>query len=611
MCGRVGVRAFGGMTTGIAAMVIAGGLFACVDDDAVPPLVDALDKVGLPASSLDRVPSAGAPTKGASTPAISIVAFADPTDAASRRAVVTLIDWVNDETDVRLAVRPFALAQNPRSDPAVRRWRSLPSETFFQSWRKGEASTATSAADEGQRSASQDAELARRLRVRVSPTVFINGFRLTGTQPVENYKAVAESFRRALADVVGPGHDDIDDQLRAFVRGAPPAPPATGVRRRKVLPEDDDPWRGAREPLVTIQFFADLSCPFSRQTWTTLKAILREHRDVQVRFRHRPVSSNSRARIVARAAIAASIQGQFWPMAELLFRRPEATDADLRRFARRLRLDVSQFEADRRSKPVHDKLDADRRVGDRLGVPGGPVLAINGVRLVGDVPKVRIEDRIAVERTRALEMIDEGVSRARVRIETVRRDSGRFADPAPARPRPFPPGAQHRPAHGKTQGLTVFIDPTCRYSAAVLQRAERASRATGIPLIVRYAPRDVPFARAAAELLAAAQLEPQIDAERLRWALLLDAEEIDGGRLVSETRAMDWSGPTARQRRKARRRVADDLAAARRLGVLAVPALFVRGIPLDPTSNEFELIESLRTVGSPSRIETVKPNTLD
>lgn len=584
------------------SVVVGGGIIAgCSSEPSVPVIVTALSEAGLPPSSLDHVPTDGAPARGPSRASVGVVAFVDPTDDGSGRLMRTLLSWVK-EGDVRLAARLRPLPTQPASEQMALRWRSLSDDAFFDAWNQTELVAGAGISTAARLALARDSDEARRLRVTTVPTVFINGFRLTGVHPLDNYRAVADRFRSALAPLATTSTASFEARLQRHVRMAPPAPATPVVRRYRVRPEADSPHRGAEDPLVTIMFFSDFACEHSRQTWETLKDVLRDHPDVQVRFRHRPLASHPNSKNAARAAIAASLQGRFWPMVERLFREPDRhTEADLRRWARRVGLDVKKFDADRRSKPVYDKLDADRRVGDRLGFAGTPVLTVNGVRIVGHLPKVVIEDRIAVERAAAGRLLDAGVRRQELQAETVRRESERPVDPAPPRVRRRLIGSGTPPA------VVAFLDASCPYSARVHRLLTELAREERFSLRWVHAPRDVPFARAAAERIAAVGLS-EAAGQGGQWVVGLGfGRELDG-------RALRRIGPMPRSgaRRAARRRVSSDLALAWASGVTDVPAVFVQGKfvhePLDPDA----LRSAIRAARSnrPSRNETVKPRTL-
>ena len=99
-------------------------------------------------------------------------------------------------------------------------------------------------------------------------------------------------------------------------------------------------------------------------------------------FRHFPLTDiHPHALAAATAAEAASRQGRFWEMHELLFHRQKALeDDDLRRYAAELGLDLARFEDDRSDAAVLERIRRDVDSGLASGeVRGTPTLFIDGV----------------------------------------------------------------------------------------------------------------------------------------------------------------------------------------------------------------------------------------
>jgi protein-disulfide isomerase len=91
------------------------------------------------------------------------------------------------------------------------------------------------------------------------------------------------------------------------------------------------------------------------------------------------VSKHPRARVLAHAAEAASLQGAFWEMHDSLFADQGHLDPPhLWERARTLGLDLDRFEADRRSGAVAERVERDFRSAVRAGVVTTPTLFVDG-----------------------------------------------------------------------------------------------------------------------------------------------------------------------------------------------------------------------------------------
>jgi protein-disulfide isomerase len=130
---------------------------------------------------------------------------------------------------------------------------------------------------------------------------------------------------------------------------------------------------------VVIEY-ADLECPYCAKAHLILKTL-----PITRVFRHFPVpSKHPRARVLAAAAEAAGLQGKFWEMHDsLLEDQGHLDDPHLWDRARLLGLDLDRFEADRRSREVGERVDADFRSGIRAGVATTPTQFVNGTKYPG------------------------------------------------------------------------------------------------------------------------------------------------------------------------------------------------------------------------------------
>jgi protein-disulfide isomerase len=171
---------------------------------------------------------------------------------------------------------------------------------------------------------------------------------------------------RYLARLVTDGYDRaaLAEQYRARF----------SAQEKKEIPLDDSPSRGAPMAKVTIVEFSDFQCPHCGAAHPETTRLLREF-DGQVRlvYKYFPLSGHSRALPAARAAEAARAQGKFWEMHDLLFENQrELEDDDIRRYATKLGLDMEQFERDWNAESTLQRIEADRQLGQRLGIEATP-----------------------------------------------------------------------------------------------------------------------------------------------------------------------------------------------------------------------------------------------
>ena len=152
-------------------------------------------------------------------------------------------------------------------------------------------------------------------------------------------------------------------------------------------PGDGDHIRG-EGPLVIE--YADLECPYCAKAHALLSGLAARRV-----FRHFPVvSKHPRARVLARAAEAAALQGRFWEFHDSLYEdQGHLDDPHLWARCEALDLDLERFEADRRSDATAERVERDFRSGIRAGVTTTPTLFVDGAALPG-VPSETLLSRL-------------------------------------------------------------------------------------------------------------------------------------------------------------------------------------------------------------------------
>jgi protein-disulfide isomerase len=152
---------------------------------------------------------------------------------------------------------------------------------------------------------------------------------------------------------------------------------------------DHSRWDGPRQIVV----YGDFECPFTAGAMESLGRLIESGLAFELVFRHFPLRSiHPRAQAAAKASEAAARQGQFWEMHDLLFRNQRhLEDADLRRYAERLRLDLAQFDSDLLDPAIAARVERDLESGTRSGVDGTPSLFIDGARYRGPYDSSSLE----------------------------------------------------------------------------------------------------------------------------------------------------------------------------------------------------------------------------
>ena len=108
--------------------------------------------------------------------------------------------------------------------------------------------------------------------------------------------------------------------------------------------------------------------------------------DVRVIFKHNPLGFHKRAMPIAKATMAAHLQGKFWEFHDLVFARKAHDDAKLEAIATELGLDVAKWKTDQALPEVEKKILHDQASMVGHGARGTPASFINGKLVSGAKP---------------------------------------------------------------------------------------------------------------------------------------------------------------------------------------------------------------------------------
>ena len=143
-------------------------------------------------------------------------------------------------------------------------------------------------------------------------------------------------------------------------------------------------------PYILVEF-ADYECPHCAATAPELKALIEAHPEIQLQFKHYPISNicndaigapgHENACSAAAAAECARQQGRFWELSALMFKNQQylAKD-DLRFMAGQVELDKDAFETCMADPATEQAVRVDAAAGDQAGLTGTPTLYLKGIK---------------------------------------------------------------------------------------------------------------------------------------------------------------------------------------------------------------------------------------
>ena len=143
-----------------------------------------------------------------------------------------------------------------------------------------------------------------------------------------------------------------------------------------------DHIRGPEEAEVTVVEYGDLECPYCGQAETVIRELLSDFGDLRYVWRHLPLNDvHPHAQLAAEASEAASAQGKFWEMHDLMLAHQDhLTLRDIVGYANELGLDIDRFKEHLRKRKGAPHIAEDVESADLSGVSGTPSFFINGHR---------------------------------------------------------------------------------------------------------------------------------------------------------------------------------------------------------------------------------------
>ena len=257
-----------------------------------------------------------------------------------------------------------------------------------------------------------------------TPNFLINGEPLTGAQPYEKFKEIIDGSlekAKAMHNRTGLSGEALYQELIKAQNDKP--------RRRQPIKRAGEnnadagkvfvdisgaPVMGDPNAPITLVEFTDFQCPFCSRANTTVHELMQKNPGkVKLVFKNNPLSFHQKADGAHRAAEAAALQGKFWEMYDKLFANQKNLDpSDLEKYAGEIGLNMEKFKSDMESDVVKNRVAADLKQSQSVGVRGTPHFFMNGTRISGAQPLDKFQEALDKELKIAEKYQKEGVDPA-------------------------------------------------------------------------------------------------------------------------------------------------------------------------------------------------------
>jgi len=462
-----------------------------------------------------------------------------------------------------------------------------------------DASTFRAGLDSGKLEARirKDQELVTSLGASATPTFFINGRKLEGALPFEQFRGVIDE-ELAKAEARVKAGTPARQVYAAIIEGGltrAPAPPPSAAAPAPALPQasrvpvrPDDPVRGPKVAKVTVALFSDFQCPFCARVEPALKQIADTYpKDVRIVWKHQPLPMHPAAMPAAEAAEAAREQRKFWEMHDRMFAaQQQLSPSQFETWARELHLDLGKFSSALEQHRFRSRIDEDMKLASAVGATATPTLFFNCRQVVGAKPFDELRGIIDQEIQKADDLVSAGTKLDGAFYDAIcdRNVKALVARaPSPAAPMEVPLRAND-PVRGNARApvtIVEFSDFQCPFCARGEDMLGQVRKAYGekVRIVWKHQPLSIhPNAFPAAVAAEAAREQGKFWEMHDRMfanqaALSVESYERWAGELGLDLGKFRRS----LQERSLAQRVADDSSLGGRIGADGTPTYFVNG----------------------------------
>ena len=155
---------------------------------------------------------------------------------------------------------------------------------------------------------------------------------------------------------------------------------------------------------VVIELYSDYVCPLCYIHNIMLHQAVKEFSNIKVIHYNTPfdkecnryvrINMHPKACYMARAALAAEKQGNYWEMSSLLYENQPKKDEDLLKLVEILNMDKEKFMQDLNSRDVSNILHSQIERAERLEIDSTPTMFINGKEIVGVMPYYELKSKL-------------------------------------------------------------------------------------------------------------------------------------------------------------------------------------------------------------------------
>ncbi len=159
---------------------------------------------------------------------------------------------------------------------------------------------------------------------------------------------------------------------------------------------------GSEKADVVIELYSDYVCPLCYIHNIMLHQAVRDFSNIKIIHHNYPfdkecnpyisVNMHPNACFMARGAIAARNQGNYWEMSSLLYENQPKNMTDMLKLAGQLEFDKDKFTADFNSNETAKEIESELKKAVDLNIDSTPTMYVNGDKIVGVKPYYELKE---------------------------------------------------------------------------------------------------------------------------------------------------------------------------------------------------------------------------
>lgn len=170
------------------------------------------------------------------------------------------------------------------------------------------------------------------------------------------------------------------------------------ARKREIFDDPDSPVAGNPKGDVSLVEFFDYRCPYCKQVYPAIEALLAEDKQLRFVYKEFPVLGPDSV-IAAKAALAARRQGKYEALHRALMpMKGQINEASVFKAASSVRLDVERLKRDMADPEIDRMLKANIALAEALGIRGTPAFVVGDEIVPGAISVDALRELIQIAR---------------------------------------------------------------------------------------------------------------------------------------------------------------------------------------------------------------------